>query len=272
MEDVFCRTFEVEWESFGAVTRAELVPGGAQKAVNGQNRGAYVEAYVRWYLETSVASQFNAFSKGFARVLDGAAATALSLMSPGDLEAIVAGVPHLDLSALREVASYEGGYDKDHPTVAMFWEVSFDHFCCALNAGGLALMLLRLRKTHSHLIYEGHFSRLSFISPNIPEMVQRIGLTFQVALFVDCKQVVLDSFKMDEQRKLLMFVTGSMKAPIGGLGKLNFKIQRSGPDSAHLPTSHTCFNTLLLPEYADKAKLEKLLRVAIGECEGFGLQ
>ena len=39
-------------------------------------------------------------------------------------------------------------------------------------------------------------------------MVQRIGLTFQVALFVDCKQVVLDSFKMDEQRKLLMFVTG----------------------------------------------------------------
>ena len=97
--------------------------------MNGQNRGAYVEAYVRWYLETSVASQFNAFSKGFARVLDGAAATALSLMSSEDLEAIVAGVPHLDLSALREVASYEGGYDKDHPTVAIFWEVNaFEEF------------------------------------------------------------------------------------------------------------------------------------------------
>ena len=69
-----------------------------------------------------------------------------------------------------------------------------------------------------------------------------------------------------------MFVTGSMKAPIGGLGKLNFKLQRAGPDSDQLPTSHTCFNTLLLPEYGTEAKLSRLLRLAISECEGFGLK
>jgi ubiquitin-protein ligase E3 A len=72
---------------------------------------------------------------------------------------------------------------------------------------------------------------------------------------------------------LLKFTTGSTRAPIGGLGKMNFKIQRAGPDSVNLPTSHTCFNTLLLPDYGDSyEKLEERLGRAILECEGFGLQ
>lgn len=77
---------------------------------------------------------------------------------------------------------------------------------------------------------------------------------------------------LESQRKLLMFVTGSFKAPIGGLGKLSLLIQCAGPDSDSLPTSHTCFNTLLLPRYASKEKLQRLLRIAINECQGFGLQ
>lgn len=72
---------------------------------------------------------------------------------------------------------------------------------------------------------------------------------------------------------LLKFTTGSTRAPIGGLGKMNFKLQRAGPDSANLPTSHTCFNTLLLPDYGNNyEKLEERLGRAILECEGFGLQ
>ena len=47
----------------------------------------------------------------------------------------------------------------------------------------------------------------------------------------------------ETQVKLLRFATASSKAPIGGLGKMNFIIQRAGPDSSQLPTSHTCFNT-----------------------------
>lgn len=76
----------------------------------------------------------------------------------------------------------------------------------------------------------------------------------------------------DSQVKLLKFVTASIKAPIGGLGKMDFVIQRSA-DSDQLPTSHTCFNTILLPDYgADYEKLAKLLGRAILECEGFGLE
>ncbi len=38
-----------------------------------------------------------------------------------------------------------------------------------------------------------------------------------------------------------------------------------------LPTSHTCFNHLLLPEYSTKEKMEIKLRLAIAQSEGFGL-
>ena len=67
------------------------------------------------------------------------------------------------------------------------------------------------------------------------------------------------------QRDFLMFVTGSKTAPMGGFGALrppahaSFKVQRAGPDSDALPTSHTCFNTLLLPEYDPPQKVAKLL-------------
>lgn len=49
-------------------------------------------------------------------------------------------------------------------------------------------------------------------------------------------------------------------------------LQRDGPDSNRLPTSHTCFNSLLLPSYRSKEKLADRLRLAILNSEGFGLE
>lgn len=57
-----------------------------------------------------------------------------------------------------------------------------------------------------------------------------------------------------------------------GLGKLRMLIQRSGRDSDSLPTAHTCFNVLLLPEYTSEDKLRRKLLLAIDNAEGFGLQ
>jgi ubiquitin-protein ligase E3 A len=65
---------------------------------------------------------------------------------------------------------------------------------------------------------------------------------------------------------------GSDRAPIGGLGNMKCIIQRDGPDSDKLPTSHTCFNTLLLPEYASREKMLNRLKLAIMNAEGFGLE
>jgi ubiquitin-protein ligase E3 A len=41
--------------------------------------------------------------------------------------------------------------------------------------------------------------------------------------------------------------------------------------SSRLPTAHTCFNVLLLPEYESKEKLNDRLMKAINYSKGFGM-
>lgn len=83
---------------------------------------------------------------------------------------------------------------------------------------------------------------------------------------------VVHQLAPEEQRMFLKFVSGSDRAPIGGLANLKCLIQRDGTDSSKLPTSHTCFNTLLLCEYSSREKLRERLTLAICNSEGFGLE
>jgi len=76
---------------------------------------------------------------------------------------------------------------------------------------------------------------------------------------------------LEDKRKLLQFTTGSDRIPVGGLAKLKLTIAKNGSDSERLPTAHTCFNVLLLPEYSTKEKMNDLLMKAIKECKGFGM-
>lgn len=82
---------------------------------------------------------------------------------------------------------------------------------------------------------------------------------------------LVQGFTLDQKRKLLQFATGSDRAPVGGLAKLKLVIARSGPDTERLPTAHTCFNVLLLPDYASKEKLQERLLKAINYSKGFGM-
>ncbi|KAI9478074.1 MAG: hypothetical protein EXX96DRAFT_619024 [Benjaminiella poitrasii] len=82
---------------------------------------------------------------------------------------------------------------------------------------------------------------------------------------------IVHSFSYEEKKKLLFFATGSDRAPIGGLSKLQFVIAKNGGDSDRLPTSHTCYNVLLLCEYSSKEKLRERLLTSISNAEGFGM-
>lgn len=82
---------------------------------------------------------------------------------------------------------------------------------------------------------------------------------------------VVHAFSLEDKRKLLQFATGSDRVPLGGLSKLRLVIARNGPDSDRLPTAHTCFNVLLLPEYSSKEKLKDRLLKAINYSKGFGM-
>ena len=83
---------------------------------------------------------------------------------------------------------------------------------------------------------------------------------------------VVHEMDIEKQRKLLTFVTGSDRAPIGGLGTLKMIITRSGSETDRLPSAHTCFNHLLLPPYKTKSLMKKNLYIAIEQSEGFGLK
>ncbi|KAA0200679.1 hypothetical protein HAZT_HAZT004118 [Hyalella azteca] len=82
---------------------------------------------------------------------------------------------------------------------------------------------------------------------------------------------VVNGMTADEQMQLLQFATGSARAPVGGLAHLKLVIARHGPDTDRLPTAHTCFNVLLLPEYGSKEKLKDRLMKAIKYSQGFGM-
>ncbi|XP_068175599.1 ubiquitin-protein ligase E3A [Antennarius striatus] len=81
----------------------------------------------------------------------------------------------------------------------------------------------------------------------------------------------IHSFGEEQKKLFLQFTTGTDRAPVGGLGKLKMIIAKNGSDTDRLPTSHTCFNALLLPEYSSKEKLRERLLKAITYAKGFGM-
>lgn len=96
------------------------------------------------------------------------------------------------------------------------------------------------------------------------------GYTADSQIIKDFWEIVCE-MPNELQRKLLEFSTGSDRVPVGGLSNLKLIIARHGPDSDRLPTSHTCYNVLLLPEYDSKEKLKDRLYKAISFSKGFGM-
>jgi len=74
----------------------------------------------------------------------------------------------------------------------------------------------------------------------------------------------------DLKKKFLIFVSGSDKIPVTGLGSLKFVINET-KDVNRLPAAHTCFNILDLPCYNSITTLQEKLVYAITNTEGFGL-
>lgn len=74
-----------------------------------------------------------------------------------------------------------------------------------------------------------------------------------------------------KKKRLIQFITGNDRLPVGGSIALNLIIMKNGCDTDRLPSSQTCFNTLLLPEYSSREKLRDKLGKAIDLTAGFFL-
>ncbi|XP_073461973.1 NEDD4-like E3 ubiquitin-protein ligase WWP2 [Aquarana catesbeiana] len=87
---------------------------------------------------------------------------------------------------------------------------------------------------------------------------------------------VVKEIDNEKRIRLLQFVTGTCRLPVGGFSELigsnghqKFCIDKVGKDT-WLPRSHTCFNRLDLPPYKSYEQLKEKLLFAIEETEGFG--
>ncbi|KAG6685953.1 hypothetical protein I3842_12G137700 [Carya illinoinensis] len=89
---------------------------------------------------------------------------------------------------------------------------------------------------------------------------------------------VVKAFNKEDMARLLQFVTGTSKVPLEGFralqgisGPQRFQIHKAYGAPDRLPSAHTCFNQLDLPEYTSKEQLQERLLLAIHEAnEGFG--
>lgn len=113
VETTYCRDFVASVERYGAVTDVPLIPGGETIPVTNENRREYVDAYVRYLLDTSVSRQFEPFKRGFFTVCAG---NALSLFRAEEIELMVRGSDEaLDVDSLKAVAVYENWREAQPP-------------------------------------------------------------------------------------------------------------------------------------------------------------
>lgn len=82
---------------------------------------------------------------------------------------------------------------------------------------------------------------------------------------------VFDEMNESQRKTFLEFVSGSDRCPVGGLERLKMTLTKNGPDSNRLPSAHTCFNVLLLPEYSSKSFLKERMMKALENSMGFGM-
>ncbi|EME46362.1 hypothetical protein DOTSEDRAFT_70384 [Dothistroma septosporum NZE10] len=133
VEATYCRDFVASVERYGVVTNVPLVPNGEGTPVTNANRHEFVDAYVRYLLDTAVARQFEPFKRGFFTVCAG---NALSLFRAEEIELLIRGSDEsLDVDSLRAVAQYDNWrhFQPPHqqipnpaesiPVIQWFWEL-----------------------------------------------------------------------------------------------------------------------------------------------------
>lgn len=126
MEDVSLAdvTFSVDYQRYGQTETVDLIENGSEIAVTNENVNRYIQLYVEWFLEKSIEKPYKKFEEGFMLVCN---TRSLVFLYPEELDILVSGSRVTRWEELRESAKYVDGYDKQSPTILMFWDV-FNEF------------------------------------------------------------------------------------------------------------------------------------------------
>jgi hypothetical protein len=105
----------------------ELEPGGHDRRVTAENVDSYVRAVCEWRLFRSVEAPIAALLRGLRSVVPDTVLSSLhSMVTPMELQLLVAGLPFIDPQDWQEHTSYAGGFTEESPVVVWFWEAVHD--------------------------------------------------------------------------------------------------------------------------------------------------
>ncbi|KAG6518408.1 hypothetical protein ZIOFF_021883 [Zingiber officinale] len=133
------------------------------------------------------------------------------------------------------------------------------------------------KKLESELKGNFEFINLKYSRVEIDEVREYTGYS-AASTVIQWFWEVVKSFNKEDMARLLQFVTRTSKVPLEGFkalqgisGPQQFQIHKTYGAPERLPSVHTCFNQLDLPEYSSREQLEERLLLAIHEAsEGFG--
>jgi len=275
VETTFCLNFVISADRYGLFEQVPLCAGGEKRPVTNANRKEFVDLYVRHVLDVSVARQFEPFKRGFFTVCGG---NALSLFRPEEIELLVRGSDEpLDIESLKMVASYEG-WDSSTSiskrpspspwTGSQQWPAGVNDNGSSADGGSAS----RANGGATNDNVSGGGGALTNTTNNSTAVAasQRDLVETEPTL-----RWFWESFERaspQDQRRLLLFVTGSDRIPAMGAASLSIRVSCLGDDCGRFPTARTCFNTLALWRCATRERLEQVLWTAVRESEGFGLK
>lgn len=118
-------TFEITYESWGISKGHNLIPDGHKVLVTDENKGLFVDKYLDWYFNESIAKQYQPFAHGFFKVMGD---SVLQIFSADDLQLTICGITELDFDELRRGSRYQDGFSADSLTVRHFWKVLSEEF------------------------------------------------------------------------------------------------------------------------------------------------
>ncbi|KFY22282.1 hypothetical protein V493_06698 [Pseudogymnoascus sp. VKM F-4281 (FW-2241)] len=112
-------------EPVRTITR-ELIPNGANKPVNNENRVLYISLVARHRLHSQPYHQTRAFLRGLSQIIQ---PSWLSMFNQTELQTLIGGdMAEIDVDDLRRNTEYSGVYvigddGIEHPTIVLFWQV-----------------------------------------------------------------------------------------------------------------------------------------------------
>jgi len=123
-----CLDFTVTEEILGEKRVVELVEGGKDMEVNGDNLPEYLEANLKYRLMDRIKPQLSELLLGFYDVIP---ETLLTVLDFNELELLLCGLPNIDLKDWKDHTIYSGKCRKrkdQDQTIQWFWEIVENDF------------------------------------------------------------------------------------------------------------------------------------------------